>query len=172
MSKCLYTESDVTQSAGQLLICSADLNGEKTKEEKNFARCFPNSWNVAKEMLRCQIDDDHDTEVRLGDVIWTRTGGGKHIGFCVVKEDGKINRSAVSLCINSAKNKARELNIEYVGMGLFGCNTAKDWADIVPIVEFSLEEIQGVVCVPTNRDLLDVLDFLPGSKKFTMIKSQ
>ena len=168
MSKCLYTEAEITQSGAQLIICSIALDGLTNKTEKTkFKKSFPDSWNAAKQMLNCNVDGEN-TEVRVGDVIWTRTGGNKHIGYCVVRdtESNPIDKKAIELCINSAKMKARELNTEYVGMDLFASENAQDWADIVDIVESKLEEIQGVVCVPTNDKLLSVMENLPGSNNF------
>jgi len=172
MSKCVYTESEITQSGAQLIICSIALSGltDKTEETK-FKRSFPESWNAAKQMLNCTVDNELN-EVRVGDVIWTRTGGGKHIGFCVVRENDKdvANKEAVRLCVSSAKTKARSLKNKYVGMDLFASDTPQQWADIVNIVEDSLEEIQGVVCIPTNDELVSVMENLPGSNDFRMIE--
>jgi len=171
MSKCLYTEADVTQSGAQLLICSISLDGKTSRQyEKHFKRAFPESWNVADSMLKCDVDNEN-TDVNVGDVIWTRTGGNKHIGFCVVNKEfeDEINKDAVKLCINSAKLKARELNINYVGMDLFASKSPQEWASIVGILESSLEEIQGIVCIPDNDALTAVMENLPGSNNFTVV---
>jgi len=179
MTKCFYTESDVTQSASQLLICSISLDGKSEKnQEKHFKRAFPDSWKAAKNLLKygdneeINIYDKDDNKPKLGDVIWTQTGGNKHIGYCIVRnhEEENVNKDAVKLCIISAKNKARELKLEYIGMDLFASNGPEEWADIVDIVEDGVEEIQGVVCIPTNDALVSVMDNLPGPKTFRMIK--
>lgn len=173
MSKCIYTESEITQSGAQLIICSIALSGLTDKtEEKKFKRSFADSWNAAKQMLDCNVDDENYEEVRVGDVIWTETGGGKHIGFCVVRENDKdgVNKEAVRLCVSSAKTKARSLKNKYVGMDLFASDTPQQWADIVDIVEDNLEEIQGVVCIPTNDALIKVMENLPGSNDFRMFE--
>jgi hypothetical protein len=169
MSKCLYTEADVTQSGAQLIICSTSLDGQTSSlREKHFRRAFPAAWEVADKMLSIKVDEAESA--RLGDVIWAQPGGNRHIGFCIVKENDSdvVHKDAVALAMTSAKNKARELNIQYVGMDLFASESGKDWADIVGVVEENLEEIQGVVCIPTNRQLNAVLSNLPGSKDFIM----
>lgn len=174
MSKCLYTEAVITQSGAQLIVNAINLDGKPFSEnDKEFKRAFPEAWNALDQMLKPQVDDPA-TKVNVGDVIWIMTGGNKHIGFCIVKEhsDDTINKKAVGLCIKSAKNKARELNCEYVGMNLFASDTPNDWASIVGIIEHELEEIQGVVCIPTNDELIKVLETLPGSRNFKMITNK
>ena len=177
MSKCIYTESDVTDSAAQLILTDVSLDGSvRSFAQQRFKKAFPKAYEALIQMLTLSNSnkDNKNYGVKVGDVIWTTAGGNKHLGFCVVRESANrpLNTKAVKLCMKSAREKARSLKNEYVGMDLFASDTPEEWSSIVGIIEDNLEEIQGVVCVPTNRDLLDVLDFLPGSKKFTMIKSQ
>ena len=178
MSKCLYTESEVTQSGAQVLITAMTLNGETDKHSKKFQHAFPGAWEVMGQM-RLGDHAEHTDEnsenltVNLGDVIWSHQGGNRQIGFCFVKESekGDINKKAVALCIKSAVNKAKSLGIGYVGMDLMGCKDGKEWADIVDIVENSLGECKGFVCIPTNEELVDVLENLPGPNSFQIFKS-
>lgn len=175
MSKCLYTESDVTQSGAQLVINAISLDGEtKTKLQKKFKHAFPEAWSMMDQMLNAhKLMENDQLKSSVGDVIWADAGGNRHIGFCIVKENAndEVNKKAIELCIKSAKSKARQLNIEYVGMGLFASESPKEWANIVDIVEKNLEEIQGVVCIPTNDDIVEVLSSLPGPRDFKMIKT-
>ncbi len=101
---------------------------------------------------------------KLGDVVWTQTSGNKYIGFCIVKrnKNAPINKKALRLCLYSAANKAKTLNNKYLGMDLFCCKDGKEWSNIVKIIENCLEDIQNIVCIPTNEKLVDVLEQLPG----------
>ena len=173
MKKCLYTEADITQTGSQIILHGISLDGiPRGRQDRHFKHAFPDAWNVVQSMLNSDIEDE-DTDVNVGDVIWANQGGNRHIGFCIVREssDSEINKIAVSLCMRSAAKKAKELNLEYVGMGLFGSDTSKEWANIVEEIEENLGNIQSVVCIPTNDELTDVLENLPGSHNFTMIKS-
>jgi len=170
MSKCLYTEAEVTQSGAQLLINAISFDDVKRNK---FRHAFPEAWKAMRDMVICKVDDPSN-KVNVGDVIWTQQGGNKHIGFCIIKEheESDINKKAVGLCMKSARNKARELNCKYVGMDLFASKTPQDWANIVDIVENELQEIQGIVCIPTNDELVKVLENLPGSRNFRMITNK
>jgi hypothetical protein len=173
MSKCLYTEADVTQSGAQLLINAISLDGKILSDKtKKFQHAFPEAWKAMRQMLTNTMDlQDVETDVNVGDVLWLTQGGNKYIGFCIVKKTSEhdINKEAIKATIRSTRNKAKELGIKYVGMDLFASETPQDWAEIVDDVEEALGEIQGVVCIPTNEELVNVMENLPGSKNFKMI---
>ena len=121
-------------------------------------------------MIKANVEEKY--KARVGDVIWVSPGGNRTIGFAIVRESSSspINTKALKAVMKSAHNKAKELQIEYVGMGLFACDTPQEWGNIVNIVEKELGDIQGVVCIPTNDALLKVLDSLPGSKDFMAVR--
>ena len=165
--KSYYTENDITNTAAQLMVCSITLDGSITNiQDQRFKRAFPDAYNTMLSMLKAPVDAK--LKPKLGDVIWVRQGGNRTLGFAIVKEssDSPINMKAVRAVMKSTHNKAKELNINYVGMGLFACDTAQEWASIVDVLEESLKDTQSVVCIPTNDALLKVLDALPGSKNF------
>ena len=177
MSKCIYTESDVTNSASQLIITDVSLDGSvRSFAQQRFKRSFPKAYEAVIQMLKISDHkkDDKTYGAKVGDVIWTTSGGNKHLGFCIVRESANkpLNTKAVKLCMKSAREKARSLKKEYVGMDLFASDTPEEWASIVGIVEDNLEEIQGVVCIPTNDALVKVLENLPGSNEFKIMKNK
>ena len=117
-------------------------------------------------MINAPVDEK--LKPQIGDVIWVNPGGNRHLGFAIVKETEKdvINIKALRLVMKSVHNKAKALNLEYVGMGLFACDTPYEWSNIVDIIEENLKDTQAVVCIPTNDALKKVLESLPGSNDF------
>jgi len=171
MKKCLYTESDITQTGAQLILCSVSLDGSiGNVAEQKFKRAFPDAYSSLLSMLRADVDEKF--KANLGDVVWVTTSGNRHIGFGIVRKTCRepINTKALKLVINSTRNKAIALKKEYVGMDLFACDTPHEWAAIVGIIEAELKDIQAVVCIPTNDALVKVLEALPGEKNFRAIK--
>lgn len=168
--KIFYTENDITQTASQLIICSVSLDGSiKNISEQKIKRAFPEAFQTVYSMLKSNVDEK--IKPRLGDVIWVTTSGNRHIGFGIVRKtcDDVINTKAIKAIMKCSKNKAISLKKEYIGMDLFGCDTAEEWSAIVGIIEEELKEIQAVVCIPTNEALMKVLESLPGSKDFKAI---
>ena len=165
--KSYYTENDITNTASQLMMCSVCLDGSISNiQDQRFKNAFPDAYTTMLSMVKADVEEKY--KARLGDVIWVRPGGNKTIGFAIVRETSTspINTKAIRAVMKSAHNKAKELKIKYVGMGLFACDTPNEWASIVDIIEESLKDTQAVVCIPTNDALLKVLDSLPGTKNF------
>ena len=171
MNKAIYTESDITQTGAQLILCSVSLDGTIANiAEQKFKRAFPDAYATMLSMLNAPVEDK--LKARLGDVIWVTTSGNRHIGFGIVKKSctEAINTKALKLIMKSAREKAKALQKEYVGMDLFASDTPQEWAAIVGIIETELKEIQAVVCIPTNDALMKVLEALPGEKTFRAIQ--
>lgn len=168
--KCLYTESDITYTAAQIMVCAVSLDGKVGNvQQQKFKRAFPDAYNAMLSMINANVEEKF--RAKLGDVIWVQTSGNKHIGFCIVKEkiDDIVHSKALRLCLKSIVKKAKALNHDYIGMDLFACDTPEEWGSIVNIIEKELKDIQAVVCIPTNDALVRVLDSLPGPKTFRKI---
>lgn len=171
--KAYYTENDITNTASQLMICSINLDGSVVNiQDQRFKRAFPEAYNAMISMLKAPVDEK--LKPRLGDVIWVKIGGNRTLGFAIVKEssNSSINMKAIRVAMKSAHNKAKELELEYVGMGLFASDTPSEWASVVDVIEESLKDTQAVVCIPTTDALIKVLDALPGSKDFVATYNQ
>ena len=172
MMKCIYTESDVTKSACQLLISPLSLDAlYATTMERGFQRCFPEAMKVARQMLTKSTVVTEDMLPHMSDVIWVDTPGGRTTGFCIVRETrgDDINKTALRAGMKSVNRKATELEQPVIGLDLFGCETAMDWAEIVDIIEEELNEVQVVICIPTNKLLNEVIDILPGDEEIKVL---
>jgi hypothetical protein len=169
--KIYYTENDITNTAAQLMMCSVCLDGSISNiQDQRFKRAFPDAYYAMLSMIKSNVEEK--LRPHIGDVIWVNPGGNRTIGFSIVRESSSssINIKALRAVIKSAHNKAKEMGIQYVGMGLFACDTPQEWGSIVTIIEKELGDVQGVVCIPTNDALLKVLDSLPGSKDFVAVR--
>lgn len=169
MTKCLYTESDVTKTGGTIVVTgiSMDMNWQGL-EQKKFAHTFGGAYKSIQMMVDPKFSpgEDFKEESRpaLGDVIWLRTGGNQMIGFGIVKKRGEdpIHTEALKTVFKNYNAKAKEMKTPLIGMDVYGSDSGEDWASIHEIIEEELTDCQAVVCVPTNELLLDVLDHLPG----------
>ncbi len=170
--KCIYTESDITKSACQLLVSPISLDAlYTTSMEREFQRCFPEATKVARQMLTKSTVVTEDMLPHMSDVIWVDTPGGRTTGFCIVREtrDDHINKKALRAGMKSVNRKAGELGQPVIGLDLFGCETAEDWAEIVDLIEEELNDVQVVVCIPTNKLLNEVIDILPGDEEIKVL---
>lgn len=181
MTKCMYLESDVTKSGAPIIVTclSRDMKWEGL-EQKKFAHTFSASYRSIIMMMDEAFNPGKDGDMtpdnrpKLGDVIWLRTGGGRVVGFGIVKErhDDPIHTKALKAVFKNYNKKAKDMKIPMIGMDVYGCESGKDWASVVGIIEDKLTDCQAVVCVPTNEKLIDVLDELPGETKSMLLKAE
>lgn len=160
--KCFYTENEITETGSQIIVCDISDDGvATTPQQLAFKKAFPDAFQTFTHFFN---SEKFDIVPRLGDVVWVHTSGNKHIGFCVIRKGGVLMINALTAALKSIKNKADSLNLEYVGMGKFGFEKGIEWSNIVDHIENSLDNIQPIICIPTNEELIDVIDNLPGSK--------
>ena len=175
MTKCVYLESDVTKASAPVLASAISLYMNwQGMEQKKFAHTFSGPYKSIMLMLDPNFTSskmkDEDAP-KLGDVIWLRAGGGQMVGFGIVKEKAEdpIHKEAVEIVFKNYNRKLKEMKLPLIGIDLYGCETGKEWVDIVDTIEDQLTDCQAVVCIPTNKLLVEVLDELPGEFAATAI---
>jgi len=165
--KILYTLGNFVYSGHQVLIYTINAKNETTEEYQEFAdKVFAASMAPKNNMFK-EMNTDPVEPPRVSDVIWTHTSGNQYIGAGIWQEtpNGPIDFDALRLVIASARNKAEELGQIVVSMPLITRDHDLDlWNFVYPIIEKEFEgaDIQVVVHIPTETELLAVLDHMGG----------
>ena len=169
--KILYTLGNFVYSGHQVLIYTINAKNESEEEYQKFAdKCFAASFSPMRNMFT-NIDaidaDEAASPPAASDVIWTHTSGNQYIGAGIWQETagGPIDFDALRLIIASARKKAEELDQLVISMPLLTRDHDLDlWNFIYPIIEKEFEgvDIQVVVHIPTETELLAVLDNMGG----------
>lgn len=165
--KILYTLGNFAHSGHQVMVYTINAENKSTEEYQIFAdKCFAASMAPKNNMFK-ELDTDPVEPPRVSDVIWTHTSGNQYVGAGIWQEkpDGPIDFEALRLIIASARNKAEELGQLVVSMPLITRDHDLDlWNFVYPIIEKEFEgvDIQVVVHIPTETELLAVLDNMGG----------
>lgn len=161
-----YTESNIVDSAAPLIATSIGVNNlPLTDENNNFNKAFPEAKKVLDEMFHLDpLQKEEGISLpSLGDVVWVSPNPKftRLIGYCILfDETNSFSEKAYEKCLNSIKNKADQLDIHFIGFGLFGCKKIEEWAERVPLLEQTLSSLERVVCIPNNEDLIKLLESL------------
>lgn len=165
--KILYTLGNFVYSGHQVLIYTINAKNESVEEYQQFAdKCFAASLIPRNNMFK-ELNIDPVEPPAISDVIWTHTSGNQYIGCGIWNDtpDGPIDFDALRLIIASARKKAEELDQLVISMPLITRDHDLDlWNFIYPIIEKEFEgvDIQIVVHIPTEEELLKVLDNMGG----------
>lgn len=165
--KILYTLGNFIYSGHQILLYTINEKNDPVEEyQKLTEKCFAASLTPKNQMFE-KLDVDPVEPPRVSDIIWVHTSGNQYIGCGVWQEtpDAPINFDALKLIIASARKKAEELDQLVISMPLITRNNDLDlWNFIYPIIEKEFEgvDIQVIVHIPTEEELLQVLDNMGG----------
>lgn len=161
-----YTESNIVDSGAPLIATSIGVNNLPiTDENNNFNKAFPEAKKVLDNMFHLDpLQEEEGISLpSLGDVIWVSPNPKftRLIGYCILfDENNSFSEKAYEGCLNSIKNKASQLDMHFIGFGLFGCKDVKEWGERVSLFEQALHNLERVVCIPNNEDLIRLLEGL------------
>jgi len=169
--KILYTLGQFVHSGHQLLFYT--INNENRNHEGYQViaeQTFEPTLRAKNDMWTKFEGVDPVEPPDVGDVIWTHTSGNQHIACGIWQEgpDSEIDFGAFRLICKSVLNKAKELNQLAVSIPLL---TLKDdiniWNIVYPIIEdeFASEDVQVICHIPTEKELVHVLDSIGGNIK-------
>lgn len=168
--KILYTLGNYIYS-GHQVICYAINNKNECVEDfqKEAEKCFAASMQPKNLMFQdhTNLEGMNAEPPMVGDVIWTHTSGNQYIAAGIWQESptAPINFDALRFIMRSVKRKAEELEQLVVSMPLLTRNHDLDlWNFIYPIIEKEFEgtDIQVIVHIPTEEELLSLLDNMGG----------
>ncbi len=169
--KILYTLGHFVHSGHQLLFYTINNENKNHEGYQVIAeQTFAPTLKAKNDMFKDFEGVDPVDPPEVGDVIWTHTSGNQHIA-CGIWQDGpdsEIDFGAFRLICKSVLNKAKELNQLVVSIPLL---TLKDdleiWKVAYPIIEdvFKGEDVQVVCHIPTEKELVHVLDAIGGTIK-------
>ena len=169
--KILYTLGNFVYSGHQVLIYTINAKNESEEEYQQFAdKCFAASFQPMRDMF-IDIDgidaDESASPPTVSDVVWTHTSGNQYIGAGIWQKEvgGPIDFDALRLIIASARKKAEELDQLQISMPLLTRDHDLDlWNFIYPIIEeeFKGVDVQVIVHIPTEAELLAVIDNMGG----------
>ncbi len=165
--KILYTLGNFCYCGHQVLLYTINEQNESVEEYQKLAeKCFAVSLTPKNDMFK-KFDIDPVEPPRVSDIIWVHTSGNQHIGCGLWQETptSPVNFDALRLIIASARKKAEGLGQLVISMPLITRNHDLDlWNFIYPIIEeeFKDVDIQVIVHIPTEKELLAVLDNIGG----------
>jgi hypothetical protein len=169
--KILYTLGNFVYSGHQVLLYTINAKNESEEEYQQFAdKCFAASFGPKNDMF-VEIDGIDANEAAsppaVSDIIWTHTSGNQYIGAGIWQEvpGSPIDFDALKLIVASARKKAEELGQLVISMPLLTRDGDLDlWNFVYPIIEneFKGVDVQVIVHIPTEEQLLAVLDNMGG----------
>lgn len=165
--KILYTLGNFVYSGHQVLLYTINAENNPTEEyQKLTEKCFSASLTPKNDMFK-KFDTDPVEPPSVSDIIWVHTSGNQYIGCGIWQElsTSPINFDALRLIIASARKKAEELGQLVISMPLITRDHDLDlWNFIYPIIEeeFKDVDIQVIVHIPTEEELIAVLDSIGG----------
>ena len=166
--KILYTLGNFVYSGHQILLYTINEKNDPVEEYQKFAeKCFAASLQPKNDMFKKFAGVDPVEPPRVSDIVWVHTSGNQYIGCGVWQESptSPVNFDALRLIIASARKKAEELNQLVISMPLITRDHDLDlWNFIYPIIEeeFAGVDIQVIVHIPTEEELLQVIDNMGG----------
>lgn len=173
--KILYTLGHFVHSGHQLLFYTINNENKNHEGYQVIAeQTFEPTLRAKNDMFRSteftEAGTDEIDAPEVGDVIWTHTSGNQHIACGIWQNgpDSEIDFGAFRLICKSVLNKAKELNQIVVSIPLLTLHDDLEiWKLAYPIIEevFKGEDVQIVCHIPTERELISVLDSIGGNIK-------
>ena len=168
--KILYTLGNYIYSGHQVICYTINNKNECVEDfQEDTEKCFAASMEPKNHMFHGhpELEGMNAEPPIVGDVIWTHTSGNQYIAAGIWQESPTlpINFDALRLIMRSVKRKAEELGQLVVSMPLLTRDHDLDlWNFIYPIIEdeFRDVDIQAIVHIPTEEELLAVLDNIGG----------
>lgn len=165
LMKLLYVEQPIEYSGEQVVLypCQPDWENP-TKEQTRMMLQFPSLADSIKDTLNTFKQDEFESgQIPLpesGDVMWTHTpGNNRMIAHCMIYDrNGELMVDRLAKMFQSIQKKLDEFDQNIFAMTLMG-KSVDDWMMIFPIIESNLFA-QGVVYIPTNEELVEVLERL------------
>lgn len=168
--KILYTLGNFVTSGTQILCYMVNNKNEATEDfQKDTDKCFAASL-VPKNQIFSDLTELEGMNAEppiVGDVIWTHTSGNQYIASGIWQSDPStpVNFDAIRLIMRSVIRKAQELDQLVVSMPLLTRDHDLNlWNFIYPIIEEEFKDIdvQVIVHVPTEEELIALLDNMGG----------
>ena len=168
--KILYTMGNFVFSGHQVIFYTINNKNENTEDfQKEAEACFSSSFAPKNQMFQPMdsLEGMDANPPAVGDVVWTQTSGGQHIAAGIWQKEpgGPIDFDALQLIVRSVKRKAEDLKQNVISMPLITQDHDHNlWNLIYPIIEkeFVGVDIQVVVHIPTENELLQVMDNMGG----------
>jgi len=168
--KILYTLGNFVFSGHQVLLYTINAKNKNVEDFQNEAEnCFAASFAPKNQMFKPMDElEGMDAEPPgVGDVIWTHTSGNQYIAAGIWQEnpEAPVDFDALRMIAKSVCRKAKELNQLVVSIPLLTRNHDHQlWNFIYPIIEkeFAGSDVQVVCHIPTENELLQVLDTIGG----------
>lgn len=168
--KILYTLGNYIYSGHQVICYTINNKNESVEDfQKETEKCFAASLTPKNLMFKKHTNlEGMDAEPPIvGDVIWTHTSGNQYIAAGIWQETPTtpINFDALRFIMRSVKHKAEDLGQLIVSMPLLTRDHDLNiWNFIYPIIEdeFRDADIQVIVHIPTEEELLALLDNIGG----------
>lgn len=153
-----------------MLLYTINAKNENVEDFQIEAeKCFAASFGPKNQMFKPMNElEGMDAEPpAIGDVIWTHTSGNQYLAGGIWQETptSPVNFDALRLIAKSVCRKAKELEQIVVSMPLLTRGHDHQlWNFIYPIIEkeFTNVDIQVIVHIPTEDELLQVLDTMGG----------
>jgi len=168
--KILYTLGNYIYSGNQVLCYMINNRNEVSEDfQKDTEKCFATSM-VPKNQIFTDLSKLEGMNAEppiVGDVIWIHTSGNQHIAAGIWQDTptSPIDFDAIRLIMRSVIRRASELEQLVVSMPLLTRDHDLGlWNFIYPIIEreFSGVDIQVIVHVPTEEELISLLDNIGG----------
>lgn len=169
--KILYTLGHFVHAGHQLLFYTINNENKNHEGYQVLAeQTFEPTLRAKNDMFKNFDGVDPVEPPRVGDVIWTHTSGNQHLACGIWQEtpDSEIDFGAFRLICKSVLNKAKELNQIAVSIPLLTVGEDLEiWKIVYPIIEdvFAGEDVQVICHIPTETELVRVLDAIGGTIK-------
>jgi hypothetical protein len=164
--KLLYLEQPINNSGEQIVMydCQNDFqnpNDNQTLIEETFPSVTESIVGLIGSIANPDIPGDPPEQ---GDVLWTHTpGNNRVIAHCMMYDiHGKMDFGRLPKMFQSIDQKIEALGQDCFAMTLMGYN----WNEVWPILEENVKA-QGVVYIPTNEQLVRVLEGLGNVQMFS-----
>jgi len=168
--KILYTLGNYINSGHQVLCYMINNKNIPVEDfQRKTEECFAASMHPMKAMFgdMTHLEGMNAEPPIVGDVIWTHTSGNQYIASGIWQDSptGPINFDAIRYIMRSVISKAKELDQLVVSIPLLTREHDLDlWNFIYPIIEeeFKGVDIQVIVHVPTEEELISLLENMGG----------
>jgi hypothetical protein len=162
--KLLYTLGNFVHAGHQILFYTINAQNENTEDYQKLAEStFAASFGPKNNMFDPPEGVDEVEPPAVGDVIWTHTSGNQYIATGIWRETpgGPIDFNALRLICKSVHRKAKELGQKYVSIPLI-TEDLDIWNFIYPIIEQAFPDVQVIVHIPTEEQIIRVLEHIGG----------
>jgi len=163
--KILYTLGQFVYSGHQVLFYTINAENKNTEDYQKLAEdTFSASFAPKNGIFNPPEGVSESVPPETGDVIWTHTSGNQHIASGIWREtaEGPIDFNALRLVCKSVSNKAKSLNQKFVSMPMITDDLSL-WNFVYPIIEEAFDDsVQVVVHIPTEEQIIEVLESIGG----------